>query len=157
MPPTLPRIPLETTPTAISTTPGRTAYLCADLASASASGEVSASPESASTNSTNRETHNAVDPPANTEDIMATETARPVSHLLSASRMTDELDYHVLFTMLSTISTTTTRHTYKCFIRAPHRTGSGTHPSPRAWPRFSNWSKRMLQGSDILLLIKSSI
>jgi hypothetical protein len=49
------------------------------------------------------------------------------------------------------------RHTSKHLIRTPHRTGSGTSPRPRPRPQLSTRSKRRLQRSDILLLIKSNI
>jgi hypothetical protein len=77
------RISQETTPIAIPTTPGTTAYPCLDPSSPS--GEILYRPSSASTNSTNRERHDAADPltyPA--EDGMATEITRPMSNLFSA-------------------------------------------------------------------------
>jgi hypothetical protein len=50
------------------------------------------------------------------------------------SRMTQEPNYHAIFTMLSGSSTTTTQTSHPSM-------GSGTHPSPRPWPRPSAWSK----------------
>jgi hypothetical protein len=35
-----------------------------------------------------------------------------------------------------------------------HQTGSGTHPSPRPWPRLSTRSKMQIHGLDILLLVQ---
>jgi hypothetical protein len=73
------------------------------------------------------------------------------------SLMMHEPDYHSLFTMLSAISTTTTRYTYKCLIRAPDKDRLGYASEPRPRPRLSTRSKHRLQGSDVLLPIKDNV
>jgi hypothetical protein len=88
---------------------------------------------------------------------MATEPQGRCPICFSPSRMTDVLNYHALFTMLSAISTTTTRRTSEHLVCAPYKTGSSTHPSPRPHPWLSTRSKHRLHEPGILIPIKGNI
>jgi hypothetical protein len=64
-------------------------------------------------NNINRETYDVANPPANTvEDGMTTEPQGQCPICFPPSRLTDEPDYHELFTMLSVVSTTATQTTH---------------------------------------------
>jgi hypothetical protein len=82
---------------------------------------------------------------------MATGTRRTVSNLVSTIPDDARPDYHILFTMSSTISTTTTRYTYKRLIRTPAQDGLGHAFEP---PNLASALYLVKQGSDILLLTK---
>jgi hypothetical protein len=70
------------------------------------------------------------------------------------SRVTHRPDYHILFTMSSTIQPLRLDILINVSSAPLHRTGSGTRSSLRTRPRLSTWSKCRLQGSNILLLTK---